>query len=718
MPFGLCNAAQRLCRLMDKVIPSELRDRIFVYLDDLLVVSPNFETHMELLKIVGQKLTAANLTINMEKSKFCHKELKYLGYIVGGGKLKPDLGKIDAITNISPPKNPKEVRRFLGTVGWYRRFIHDFSTITAPLTDTLRKSNKFSLTPEALQSFHELKKRLVSSPILSSPDFEKHFYVQCDASNVGVGAVLFQKDENDGEHPIEYFSKKLNTAQRNYSTTEKECLAVVLAIEKFRQYIELMDFTVITDHSSLRWLMKQQDLNGRLARWSLKLQGFKFDIEHRKGIKNIVPDMLSRLEMDEIVLPTNEIVNLNSEEFKNPEYLNLIEIITQNKSQLPNLKVDGGIVYKCVKFNREDDNEGNNWRIWLPTGLTSEVIAKSHIDNTVHSGISKTLNKVRELFYWPAMVNQIKLHIDSCNDCKESKHSKQTLRPPMGAEVKTDRPFQKVYIDFLGPYPRSKSGNTFIFIVLDHLTKFVLLKAMNKATTKAVVKFLRDELFYKFGVPELLHSDNGKQFISHDFKGFLELFGVKHLRTAIHSPQANASERVNQTILSSIRTFLQNDQSKWDENLAKIECSIRSTVHSSTGVTPYFALTGYNMITHAQAYEILRKLGSIADGENEILPKSAQMQLIHQAIKNKLHDAYERNSKSYNKRSRIVSFKPGQEVYRKNFVQSNFMKGLNSKLCKPWLKCRIRRVIGNCQYEVENMQGQLIGIVHAQHLKQ
>lgn len=288
----------------------------------------------------------------------------------------------------------------------------------------------------------------------------------------------------------------------------------------------------------------------------------------------------------------------------------------------------------------------------------------------------------------------------------------------MGAEVKTDKPFQKVYIDFLGPYPRSKSGNTFIFIVLDHLTKFVLLKAMNKATTKAVVKFLRDELFYKFGVPELLHSDNGKQFISHDFKGFLELFGVKHLRTAIHSPQANASERVNQTILSSIRTFLQNDQSKWDENLAKIECSIRSTVHSSTGVTPYFALTGYNMITHAQAYEILRKLGSIADGENEILPKSAQMQLIHQAIKNKLHDAYERNSKSYNKRSRIVSFKPGQEVYRKNFVQSNFMKGLNSKLCKPWLKCRIRRVIGNCQYEVENMQGQLIGIVHAQHLKQ
>lgn len=135
------------------------------------------------------------------------------------------------------------------------------------------------MTPEALTAFKELKLRLVSSPVISSPDFAKPFFVQCDASNVGVGAVLFQKDDDEGEHPIEYFSKKLNSAQK---TTEKECLAVILAIERFRQYIELMDFTVITDHSSLQWLKKQHDLNGRR---SLKLQGYKFNIEHRKGTK-------------------------------------------------------------------------------------------------------------------------------------------------------------------------------------------------------------------------------------------------------------------------------------------------------------------------------------------------------------------------------------------------------------------------------------------------
>ncbi|XP_058982088.1 uncharacterized protein LOC131803998 [Musca domestica] len=324
MPFGLCNAAQRMCRLMDKVIPSELKDRVFVYLDDLLVVSQNFDVHIEMLKTVGDRLTNAGLTINMDKSKFCYKELRYLGYIVGAGKLKPDPGKIEAIMNIKSPKNQKDVRKFL---------------------DTLKKSPKFIMTPEATESFEKLKICLVSSPVLSSPDFSKPFFVQCDASNVGVGAVLFQKGDDDGEHPIEYFSKKLNSAQRNYSTTEKECLAVILAIERFRQYIELMDFTVITDHSSLQWLMRQKDLNGRLARWSLKLQGYRFTIEHRKGTKNVVPDMLSRLDMEEISVDTTSIIDFDSEEFKNPIYLSLIDTIEQNKDRLPDLKTNA-----CCKY--------------------------------------------------------------------------------------------------------------------------------------------------------------------------------------------------------------------------------------------------------------------------------------------------------------------------------------------------------------------------------
>lgn len=166
MPFGLCNAAQRLCRLMDKVIPQRLKDNVFIYLDDLLVISSTFDKHILLLKEVANFLKKANLTIGLKKSQFCFQELRYLGFIIGGGVLKTDPEKIKAIKQIKLPKNTREVRSFLGTAGWYRRFIKDFASISAPLTDTLKKSKKFVITGEARESFENLKKALTTAPVL------------------------------------------------------------------------------------------------------------------------------------------------------------------------------------------------------------------------------------------------------------------------------------------------------------------------------------------------------------------------------------------------------------------------------------------------------------------------------------------------------------------------------------------------------------------------
>lgn len=206
-------------------------------------------------------------------------------------------------------------------------------------------------------------------------------------------------------------------------------------------------------------------------------------LNYRKGVKNVVPDMLSRLDMEELTIVSSPLINFDSEEFKNEQYLSLIDTIEQNNEGLPDLKVIEGIVYKRICFNREDI-ENECWKIWLPNELTKEIIKKSHEDNTSHGGMAKTIHNIRQFFYWPSMTNHIKDYINKCDTCKEIKHPKQTLRPPMGKEVVTQRPFQKIYVDFLGPYPRTKSGKAFIFIVLDHKTKFVILKAMAKATTK------------------------------------------------------------------------------------------------------------------------------------------------------------------------------------------------------------------------------------------
>lgn len=232
MPFGLCNAAQRMCRLMDKVIPSVIRSNVFVYLDDLLVCSASFEEHIILLGDVAKCLDRANLTINVEKSKFCYKEVRYLGFVVGNGLIRTDDQKVKAVAEFPEPKTPRQLRRFLGMTGWYRRFVRDYASVAAALHDCLTKDRvkKFSLTLEAKHSFECLKQCLISAPVLRNPDFSRKFYIQCDASSQGVGGVLFQIDDEGNEHPISYMSAKLNKAQRNYSVTELECFAAVLSV--------------------------------------------------------------------------------------------------------------------------------------------------------------------------------------------------------------------------------------------------------------------------------------------------------------------------------------------------------------------------------------------------------------------------------------------------------------------------------------------------------
>ena len=215
------------------------------------------------------------------------------------------------------------------------------------------------------------------------------------------------------------------------------------------------------------------------------------------------------------------------------------------------------------------------------------------------------------------------------------------LRTPMGKAFTVDRPFQHVYIDFSGPYPRSKVGNTHIFFVLDQLTKFVIIKTLKQATSETALNFLRHEIFLIFGVPETLLSDNGKQFVSKEFSKCMKSFGITHLKTASYSPQANASERVNRAILAAIRSYIDTDQSNWDVNLSQIGSALRSAVHSAIGMSPYEALFGQRMMEHGSDYTILRDLDGLNNSELEILPKSAKMNILHSYIKDSLEKSHQ-----------------------------------------------------------------------------
>lgn len=728
MPFGLCNAPQRMSKLMDKVIPQELKDCVFVYLDDLLIVTPDLNSHIEYLRKVAIALRQAGLTINIKKSKFCFRELKYLGFIVSNASLKTDPDKVSAVLNFPIPKSKKQVRGFLGLSGWYRRFINNFATLAAPLSDLL-KGKTFNMTDEAIDSFHQLQKALTKAPVLSNPDFAKRFHVQCDASDSGIGGVLFQYNQHDEERPIYYFSAKLNSAQRNYSVTERECLAVIKSIEKFRPYIEGYCFNIITDHSSLKWLMPTRDLSGRLARWSLKLQNYDFTIEHRKGKCNIVADSLSRsceaviasLETKDPDDTINFHIDLADKAFESEEYIDLQKYILDNQEQLPDFQISNKFVYKKMDHVSGicDVLDQKVWKLWIPSTIRPKLISAAHDPpNKAHGGISKTLHRLRERYYWPYMAEEVRNYISKCHKCLEFKSPNIQLKPPMGKTFQVSRPFQHLYCDFLGPYPRSKKGNTKILIILDQLSKFILLEPIETSKSIVVMECLKERLFSTFGVPETFFSDNGVEFKSNQFENFLKIYGITHLDTPKYHPQANASERVNRGIIEGIGCYINNlDQTTWDIHLPEIRSAYLSSFHRTIGMTPFEALFGISMVQHGTDYSILKNLGCLNEQGILIMPKGDRMQIIHKHIMDKINEANQISAKSYNLRTRNSNYKPGQEVYCRTFNLSCFKDNFNRKLAPKFHRCRIKTVCGTNRYEIENLQGKNLGIYHSKDIK-
>lgn len=720
MPFGLCNAPQTMCRLMDDIIPFDLRNCVFGYLDDLVIVSEDFESHLEVLVRISSQFKKANLTLNIAKSKFCVTRVNYLGYVIGDGGITTDPEKVSAIQNWPVPRNLKQVRGFLGLAGWYRRFIGNFSSIVFDITEVLSSKRKFIWTPEAQSAFENIKTLLTTAPILANPDFSKKFYVHCDASDVGIGAVLVQHDDEGGERPIAYMSRKLNTAQRNYSVTERECLAAIEAIKKFRCYIEMQEFEVVTDHSSLVWLMRQPNLSGRLARWVLKLQGLKFNVSHRKGKDHVVPDALSRISEGEIYAAEliEPEINLDSEYFDSMEYSSLRERIREDESKYPDIKIVDKYVYiRTEHYTGDESQENQSWKLWIPKQLQTQVISRAH-DNPVaaHGGTHKTLELIRRNFYWPGMVRDVRQYVQGCEVCKTTKATNIVTKPPMGKQLTSVRPFQRLYIDILGPYPRSKSGFIGLLIVLDHLTKYHWLCPLRKFTASVIETFLEQQIFHAYGVPEVIVSDNGSQFKSNDFNAFLTKYGITHTYTAYYSPQSNASERVNRSLIAGIRAYIKQDHRLWDERLSFISCALRNSYHQTIGCSPYYAMFGFNMITHGTTYRLLQKL-HLLDEPCTTLDRADQLQTLRQDIRKHIKTAYEKNQAQYNLRTRIPKYNVGQVVYRRNFAQSNQEKKFNAKLSPVFLKAIIREKLGSHYYILEDEHGKLIGTFHGKDIR-
>ena len=716
LPFGLHNAPATFQRLMDEVLREEMGTKCFCYLDDIVLVSETYEEHLSSLARIFNKLRSAGLRINKEKSFFCRQELRYLGHVVSPAGIGVDPEKVECILQYPVPKNLKQLRSFLGLISWYRRFIPNFSNFSAPLTQLLKKNQRWDWSEEAQKAFEEFKSCLVKAPILSCPDFSKPFHLQTDASFSGIGAVLTQ-DYEGNEKVIAYASRILTEAEKKFSVTEKELLAILWSIRKFRPYLEGYTFVVITDHFALKWLHKLQNPSGRLARWALELQEYDFTVVHRKGNLHKVPDALSRIP--ELWLGAVEFGTADFENITDQWYLKRLKQVQDFPNKWSDWRVQDGRLYhlRLNPLGNVLQGDIEKWKLVIPSNLKLQLLKEFHDTPTAgHLGIAKTYYRTCQDCYWPKQFRDVVSYVRSCEVCQSHKVEQKAPAGLMGKKVPGD-PWVTVSVDLLGPYPRSKNGHKFCLVFQDSFTKWVEARPLRNATTKLVTEAFR-QLILRWGAPKYLICDNGTQFTSKAFQDLAKAYHVVIRFTTPYTPQSNPTERVNRVLKTMMSSYLGKVHDTWDEYLPEFVHAMNSAVHEATGFSPSYLNLGREVQLQSVIIERQDEPDIQPVVPKEWAEKLSKLKDVYSLVKENLDEAYRKNKHYYNLRRRDVKFVVGQPVMRRNFILSSgfrkFTSGLAPTYVGPFV---VSKKVSPLVYELKDQNGSKCGTWHVKDLK-
>ncbi|KAL0152896.1 hypothetical protein M9458_051800 [Cirrhinus mrigala] len=538
----------------------------------------NIQEHRQHVKKVLQQLREHHLYLKAEKCSFHQPSVQFLGYHIDHTGIRMDNSKVEAITTWPTPTTVKDLQRFLGFANFYRRFINNYSLITCPLTSLLKgKPKRLTWTTSAEHAFRDLKTAFTTAPILCHPNPDLPFLVEVDASTTGVGAILSQQQGNPPQlRPCAYFSKKLSDAERNYDIGNRELLAIKLALEEWRHWLEGSQhpFQVITDHKNLQYLREAKRLNPRQARWALFFTRFKFSISYRPGPKNIRADALSRLHAPDDQ-PDNQEPILPETLFVNP-----IQWVTPPASNEPAPEVPA----ECPPHRR-----------FIPLQERIPLIHSLHTSvGTGHPGINKTLSLLQDRFWWPAMDTDVQRYVRGCRECAMAKSPRHLPAGKLHPLPVPNRPWSHLGVDFITDLPPSE-GNTCVCVIVDRFSKFcrlIPLKGLPTAWQTATLLF--EHVFRSFGLPEDIVSDRGTQFTSRVWKAFFKLLGVAVNLSSGYHPQTNGqTERKIQEVGRFLRTFCHGHQDTWNQYLGGAEYAQNSLRQATTGLTPFQCILSF-----------------------------------------------------------------------------------------------------------------------------
>lgn len=791
LPFGLTNAPSMFERLMEQVLRGLQWEKCLVYIDDIIIFGADFASALANLRSVFERIQGANLRLKPKKCNLFKREVAFLGHVVTTNGVACDPSKIEAVANWETPHSVTEVRSFLGLASYYRRFIKGFASIASPMTALTEQDRAFEWTEECQSAFETLKKKLMSAPILAYPstDVADRFILDTDASERGIGAVLSQ--QQDGvERVIAYASKTLNQAQRRYCTTYRELLAVVVFVRHFRHYLFGQQFTVRSDHASLRWLTNFKDAEGMVGRWLSALSPYDFTIEHRSGTAHGNADGLSRKMIqgkrrrcgrdncpvcsgeggincctaeldprcdspaggvsDQSVaepLPGDEYLTIadidsdcntehqpsdedddppgqgishgemsahddcpsptvnwcsaySNDDLKqmqqnDPDLARIVTLLHENTeppSRLEQMVENEVVRALCAQWPKLTLKDGLLYRTWYskhcgsreilqlvtPRELRNELFSQIHCSRVGgHLGISKTLARVRRRFYWPNCKADIQRWCQQCSSCAQVKpgpRHKTKLQ-----QFVASAPLDCVAIDLLGELPETENGNKYILVITDYFTKWTQSFALPNMTAQTVADKIMTEFITFFGVPRQLHSDQGRQFEANLFQEVCRLLGIDKTRTTPYRPQSDGMvERFNRTIQQMLKHFVNDNRDDWDDHLPYLMMAYRASQHDSTLCSPNLLMLGREipmpvdvMVGCPPSQRFACQIDYVEWLQDSIARAYAFAQ--HQ-----LRKAAQRQKRAYDLKSRDITFRTGQFVWRW------YPPKANQKLGKAW----------------------------------
>ena len=681
---GLCNSPSAFQRLLDYVTRGLKGTR--VYLDDIIIISQNFDEHATQLSALFEKFREHGLKCRLGKLQLAVDEVNYLGYNISQKHgIRPGELKTKAISRWTPPTDVKQIKQFLGLCSFFRRTIPKFSQLAKPLTLLTRKDatwTKGQLPPLALKAFYDIRQRLSTRPCLKPVDFNKEFIITVDTSMTGIGAILSQQHQNV-EYPCAYASRTLSDAESRYPPTRLEALGILWACRHFRPYLIGKHFTIRTDHKPLLALNR---LHGQaLDRIYAEMEEFlPYTIKYLEGSK-MPADALSRLfsVSSEPLLSVSQPQLISMQ--RTDKYIKAL-VCKLRFGIIPSFSSDlrAFVAHWQDKVMIQNGLVGitrnNLFLVFAPFQLRATLLSLAHDAQLAgHWGTEKTLERLQTDWYWPNMRQEVTNYCRSCHQCLATNPSSNQRPMPLEPLTPVSRFNQRVHIDLMGPFAKSRQGSTYVVAMSDAFSSYVEFAAIPDKQAETVANAFFNTWITRHSICERVNSDLGSEFQAEIFEYLCSKLGIKHFFSSAAHPMSNGQiERVNRSFLSYVRKFIEQNED-WESFLPMLKFAMNTAPHSTKQYTPHFIVYGRRPTlatsllnpTHSYSEEVLKQ-------------RLAAMSRIAADVYQLQNDAFHRQKMQFDRRTKIRTVNIGDLVYMTQSPQGPLMQKFQKRYDGPY----------------------------------